>query len=160
MLVHPLGAGRSPTDEFERKIAHDTVYFTPPQKPFASLFLALCAEPGTFPDHSYCQCFRFIIKGKCICCYGGGADGSMVLFTSLILAKHLFVPITAVAYLYLELTYGVLCDVKLLLDPKILKLLALGVTALLLLGIGGIIGGYIMYFISVETIIRLLVLPL
>jgi len=30
VLVHPLGAGRSPTDELERKTAHDTVYFTPP----------------------------------------------------------------------------------------------------------------------------------
>ncbi|MDB9153820.1 hypothetical protein PN628_20270 [Parabacteroides distasonis] len=28
--MYPLGAGRSPTDEFERKIEHDTVYFTPP----------------------------------------------------------------------------------------------------------------------------------
>ena len=28
--MHPLGAGRSPTDELERKTAHDTVYFTPP----------------------------------------------------------------------------------------------------------------------------------
>lgn len=30
--MHPLGAGRSPTDELERKTAHDTVYFTPPMK--------------------------------------------------------------------------------------------------------------------------------
>ena len=29
--MHPLGAGRSPTDELERKTAHDTVYFTPPK---------------------------------------------------------------------------------------------------------------------------------
>ena len=29
--MHPLGAGRSPTDELERKTAHDTVYFTPPR---------------------------------------------------------------------------------------------------------------------------------
>ena len=36
----------------------------------------------------------------------GGADGPMVLFTSLILAKDLFVPITVVGYLYLGLTYG------------------------------------------------------
>ncbi|MDB9152686.1 hypothetical protein, partial [Parabacteroides distasonis] len=28
-LVYPLGAGRSPTDEFERKIEHDTVYLRP-----------------------------------------------------------------------------------------------------------------------------------
>jgi sodium ion-translocating decarboxylase beta subunit len=171
----------------------------------------------------------------------GGADGPMVLFTSLALAKHLFVPITVVAYLYLGLTYGgypylvkllvpkrfraikmvtkkapknydakvklafsavlcavlcflfpvasplffslflgvavresgmkhiydfvsgpllygstfmlgvllgVLCDAHLLLDPKILKLLVLGIVALLLSGIGGIIGGYIMYIVK------------
>ena len=48
----------------------------------------------------------------------------------------------------LGLLLGVLCDAKLLLDPKILKLLVLGITALLLSGIGGIIGGYIMYFIK------------
>ena len=171
----------------------------------------------------------------------GGADGPMVLFTSLALAKHLFVPITVVAYLYLGLTYGgypylvkllipkrfrsikmtvkkapknydakvklafaavlcavlcflfpvasplffslflgvavresgmkhiydfvsgpllygstfmlglllgVLCDAHLLLDPKILKLLILGMLALLLSGIGGILGGYIMYYIK------------
>ena len=43
---------------------------------------------------------------------------------------------------------GVLCDAKLLLDPKVLKLLVLGIVALLLSGIGGIMGGYIMYFIK------------
>lgn len=171
----------------------------------------------------------------------GGADGPMVLFTSLTLAKHLFIPITVVAYLYLGLTYGgypylvkllvpkrlraikmvnkkpnknykpevklafavglcavlcflfpvaaplffslflgvairesgmthiyefvsgpllygstfilglllgVLCDASLLLDPKILKLLILGIVALFLSGVGGIAGGYIMYFIK------------
>ena len=36
----------------------------------------------------------------------------------------------------------------LLLDPKILKLLILGMLALLLSGIGGILGGYIMYYIK------------
>lgn len=46
------------------------------------------------------------------------------------------------------LLLGVLCDAHLLLDPKILKLLVLGMGALLLSGIGGIIGGYIMYFIK------------
>ena len=48
----------------------------------------------------------------------------------------------------LGLLLGVLCDAHLLLDPKILKLLVLGMGALLLSGIGGIIGGYIMYFIK------------
>jgi len=48
----------------------------------------------------------------------------------------------------LGLLLGVLCDAHLLLDPKILKLLVLGMGALLLSGISGIIGGYIMYFIK------------
>ena len=48
----------------------------------------------------------------------GGADGPMVLFTSLALAKHLFVPITVVAYLYLGLTYGGYPYLVKLLIPK------------------------------------------
>jgi oxaloacetate decarboxylase beta subunit len=36
----------------------------------------------------------------------GGADGPMVLFTSLQLARHLFVPITIVAYIYLSIIYA------------------------------------------------------
>ena len=39
---------------------------------------------------------------------------------------------------------GVLCDAHLLFDPKILKLLVLSVLALLLSGVGGILGGYVM----------------
>ena len=36
----------------------------------------------------------------------GGADGPMVLFTALVLAPEIFVPITVVGYLYLGLCYG------------------------------------------------------
>jgi oxaloacetate decarboxylase beta subunit len=36
----------------------------------------------------------------------GGADGPMVLFASLQLARHLFVPITIVAYIYLSIIYA------------------------------------------------------
>jgi Na+-transporting methylmalonyl-CoA/oxaloacetate decarboxylase beta subunit len=36
----------------------------------------------------------------------GGADGPMVLFTSLKLAPEYFVPITVIGYLYLSLTYA------------------------------------------------------
>ena len=206
------------------------------QKPFASLFLALCAELGTFLTLPIASAIGLNLGESASVAMVGGADGPMVL-----LAKHLFVPITVVAYLYLGLTYGgypylvkllipkrlraikmttkkapktydakvklafsvilcavlcflfpvasplffslflgvairesgmkhiydfvsgpllygstfmlglllgVLCDAKLLLDPKILKLLVLGIAALLLSGIGGIIGGYIMYFIK------------
>ncbi|MGL5226693.1 MAG: sodium ion-translocating decarboxylase subunit beta [Bacteroidales bacterium] len=211
------------------------------QKPFTSIFLALCAELGTFLTLPIAHSLGLTLKESASIAMVGGADGPMVLFTSLELAKHLFVPITVVAYLYLGLTYGgypylvrllvpkkfraikmkqtgkvknypakvklafavilcailcflfpvasplffslflgvairesgmkhimdfvsgpllygstfmlglllgVLCEAKILLDPKVLKLLVLGITALLLSGIGGIIGGYIMYFIK------------
>ena len=201
------------------------------QKPFASIFLALCAELGTFLTVPIASGLGLSLKESASVAMVGGADGPMVLFTSLALAKHLFVPITVVAYLYLVkllipkrlraikmvekkapknydakvklafsailcavlcflfpvasplffslflgvavresgmkhiydfvsgpllygstfmlgLLLGVLCDAHLLLDPKILKLLVLGMLALLLSGIGGIMGGYIMYFIK------------
>ena len=211
------------------------------QKPYVSIFLALCAELGTFLVLPIAHAFGLSLGESASIAMVGGADGPMVLFTSLALAKNLFVPITVVAYLYLGLTYGgypylvkllvpkklraikmvqtrapknysskvklafavllcavlsflfpvasplffslflgvavresgmkhiqdfvsgpllygstfmlgvllgVLCDAKLLLDPKVLKLLVLGIAALLLSGIGGIMGGYIMYFIK------------
>lgn len=213
------------------------------QRPFTSMLLALCAELGTFVTVPIAQAMGLTAKEAASIAMVGGADGPMVLFTSLTLAKHLFVPITVVAYLYLGLTYGgypylirllvpkklraikidksnekqkkaisastklaaaailcvilcllfpvasplffslflgisvkeaklthihefisgpllygstfflgltlgVLCEAHLLLDPRILKLLVLGILALLFSGIGGIGGGYIMYFIK------------
>jgi len=213
------------------------------QRPFTSMFLALCAELGTFVTVPIAMAMGLSIKEAASIAMVGGADGPMVLFTSLSLAKHLFVPITVVAYLYLGLTYGgypylirllipkrirgiqidkskelpqkaispstklaaagvlcvilcmffpvasplffslfvgvavkeaglkhihefisgpllygstfflgltlgVLCEAHLLLDPKILLLLVLGIISLLFSGIGGIIGGYIIYFIK------------
>ena len=213
------------------------------QRPFTSMLLALCAELGTFVTVPIAQAMGLTAQEGASIAMVGGADGPMVLFTSLSLAKHLFVPITVVAYLYLGLTYGgypylirllipkklraikidksnekqkkaisastklaaaailcvvlcllfpvasplffslflgiavkeaklthihefisgpllygstfflgltlgVLCEAHLLLDPRILKLLVLGILALLFSGIGGIGGGYIMYFIT------------
>lgn len=213
------------------------------QRPFASILLALCAELGTFLTLPIASAMGLTLKEGASVAMVGGADGPMVLFTSLVLAKHLFVPITVVAYLYLGLTYGgypylvkllvpkrfraikieekkvpknydpkvklafavilcavlcflfpvasplflslfigvavreckesmkhvyefmsgpllygstfmlglllgVLCDAHLLMSPVILKLLILSVVALLLSGIGGILGGYIMYFLK------------
>ncbi len=211
-------------------------------KPIQSMFLALCAELGTFATLPIAYALGLTPGESASAAMVGGADGPMVLFVSLNLAKNLFVPITVVAYLYLGLTYGgypylvrlmvpkkfraikmdrskektkhfgsgtklslavvlcvvlcllfpvaaplffslfigiaikesglthvisfvsgpllygstfflgillgVLCDAKLLLDPLILKLLILGIVALFLSGVGGIIGGYIMYFIK------------
>lgn len=52
------------------------------------------------------------------------------------------------ATFFLGLMLGVLCDARTLLDPIVIKLLVLGMLALLLSGIGGIIGGYVIYFIK------------
>ena len=211
------------------------------RRPFVSMFLALCAELGTFLTFPIAHFMGLNYGESASVAMIGGADGPMVLFTSLSLAKNLFVPISVVAYLYLGLTYGgypflvklmvpkkyraikmvqpkktkqfkpetkitfavvlcvllcilfpvasplflslfvgvvikesglkpvidvlsgpilygstfflglmlgVLCDAQLLLDPKVLMLLFLGIVALLLSGIGGLMGGWIMYFIT------------
>lgn len=210
--------------------------------PFTSMFIAMCAELGTVATFPIAKCFGLTNGEAAAIAMVGGADGPMVLYTSLTLAKDLFVPITIVAYLYLSLTYGgypylvrllipkelrgiaikppkvpqktitkkqkltfaivtntvlcllfpvaaplflsfflgvvirevgldkyvkliengflyggtfflglllgVLCEASTLLNPKVLILLVLGMIALLLSAIGGIIGGYIVYFIS------------
>jgi oxaloacetate decarboxylase beta subunit len=213
------------------------------QRPFLSIFLALFAELGTFATIPIAQAMGLNLRESASIAMVGGADGPMVLFTSLSLAKELFVPITVVAYLYLGLTYGgypyliklmvpkklraikiqykkseipkpipssqklalavvlctllcflfpvaaplffslflgvtiresglkqvidfisgpllygstfflgimlgVLCDAHLILNPKILLLLVLGIISLFLSGVGGILGGYVMYFIK------------
>lgn len=51
------------------------------------------------------------------------------------------------ATFFLGLMLGVLCDASTLLNPVVLKLLVLGMLALLLSGIGGLIGGYVIYFV-------------
>lgn len=211
--------------------------------PFIGMFIAMCAELGTVATFPIARLLGLSNGEAAAVSIIGGADGPMVLFTSLTLAKDLFVPITIVAYLYLSLTYGgypflirllipkklrgqvinknksrevsrisskeklifavvantvlcllfpvaaplflsffigiairesgldkyakliedvflygatfflglmlgVLCDAQTILNPKILLLLLLGMLALLLSGIGGILGGYIVYFIT------------
>lgn len=208
--------------------------------PFRSMVIALFAELGTLLTFPIAVAMGFTFKEAAAVAMVGSADGPMVLYTSLILAKDLFVPITIVAYLYLSLTYagypylvrlmipkhlrgikmdpkqipnvspaekmtfavvintllclllpvaaplfmsfflgiiiresgvkpfvdfiggpvlfgatfflglllGVLCEASTILNPKVLLLLILGITALLLSGIGGIIGGYVVYWTS------------
>lgn len=210
--------------------------------PFIGMVIAMFAELGTVATFPIAKAMGFTDGEAAAVSIIGGADGPMVLFTSLTLAKDLFVPITIVAYLYLSLTYGgypflirllipkelrgqviktksakvsritsreklvfavvantvlcllfpvaaplflsffigvairesgiekytalienvflyaatfflglvlgILCDASTILDPKILKLLLLGMLSLLLSGIGGIVGGYIVYFFS------------
>lgn len=209
-------------------------------RPFSSMFIAICAELGTVVTFPVALLLGLNYGEAASVAMIGGADGPMVLYTSLILAKDLFVPITIVAYLYLSLAYGgypylvkllvpkrlrgikmdltkipnvtqrekitfsiiacvvlsllfpvaaplfmsfflgvavrevgmkeyisfiegpllygstfflglllgVLCEANTIMNPKISLLLILGMFSLLLSGIGGIIGGYIMYYIS------------
>jgi carboxybiotin decarboxylase len=207
-------------------------------RPFQSIFIALFAELGTIVVFPLAVALGLTEREAAAVATIGGADGPMVLFTSLILAKHLFVSITVVGYLYLGLTYGgypylikwlvpkhirgidmskdtgpsisraqklvfavvtctllcllfpvaaplffslfvgvavresgldsfskllgetflygatfflgltlgVLCEANTLLEPTVLKLLLLGMLALLISALGGILGGYILYF--------------
>jgi len=207
-------------------------------RPFQSMILALFAELGTVLVLPIGVALGLKPGEAASIAMVGGADGPMVLFTSLMLAKDLFVPICVVAYLYLGLTYGgypylvrflvpaklraiptrpakrrnissgqklafsvvgctvlsllfpvaaplflslflgvavreaglkefhnvienvflygatlflglvlgILCEANTILNPKVLLLLVLGILALLLSGIGGILGGYVLYF--------------
>ena len=50
------------------------------------------------------------------------------------------------ATFFLGLTLGILCEANTILSPVVLKLLLLGILALTFSAIGGIIGGYVLYF--------------
>ena len=74
-------------------------------RPFQSMIIALFAELGTIAVFPIAVGLGLTEQEAASVATIGGADGPM-LFTSLVLAKHLFVPITVVGYLYLGLTYG------------------------------------------------------
>jgi oxaloacetate decarboxylase beta subunit len=208
--------------------------------PMRCMFIAIAAELGTLLTFPIAVATGLTYKESAAIAMVGGADGPMVLYASLMLARDLFVPITIVAYLYLSLTYagypylvrllipkhlrgikmdsktiptvtagekitfaivtctllcllfpvaaplflsfflgvviresgvkqyveflsgpvlygstfflglllGVLFEANTILNPKVLLLLFLGMVALLLSAIGGIIGGYIVYLMS------------
>lgn len=76
------------------------------QRPFRSMFLAICAELGTLVAFPAGVLMGLPINEAAATATIGGADGPMVLFSALVLAPEIFVPITVVGYLYLGLTYG------------------------------------------------------
>jgi oxaloacetate decarboxylase beta subunit len=209
-------------------------------RPFRSMFLAICAELGTLVTFPLGVWLGLPLGQAAATATIGGADGPMVLFSALILAPEIFVPITVVGYLYLGLTYGgypylikamvprsirglpmpmektrkiapeekivfavvavialcllfpvaaplflslflgviiresglthfydlfsttvlygatfflglllgVLCDAQTILDPTVLTLLIIGIVALTFSAIGGLLGGYVLYFAS------------
>lgn len=208
--------------------------------PVRCMIIAIMAELGTLLTFPIAVAMGLPYNEAAAIAMVGSADAPMVLYTSLLLARDLFVPITIVAYLYLSLAYGgypylvrllipkelrgivmdqktvpnitrgekitfavimatllcllfpvaaplflsfflgiivresgvkqyveflggpvlygstfflglllgVLFEANTILNPKVILLLFLGITALLLSGIGGILGGYLIYWIS------------
>ena len=57
-------------------------------------------------------------------------------------------PILYTATLFLGLLLGVLCEASTILKPEVFILLVIGITALTFSAIGGILGGYVLYFLS------------
>jgi len=208
-------------------------------RPWASMTVALFAELGSFSVLVIGYKLGLPIGDAAAVGIIGGADGPMVLFTSLMLAPKLFVPISIIAYLYLSLCYagypylikllvpekyrglavqvkhvdipkkqkfifivtmcfvlclllpvaaplimcfflglaikeaeikefqnfldttmlygstlflglllGVLCDAPTIMNPEVGILIILGCLALLISGIGGLIGGWVVYLVS------------
>ena len=74
--------------------------------PKMSLLLAIPAELGTILTFPLALLFGLTASEAAAVSIIGGADGPMVLFASLQLAKHLFVPIAIVAYIYLSIIYA------------------------------------------------------
>jgi sodium ion-translocating decarboxylase beta subunit len=74
-------------------------------KPFLSLLLAVAAEFGTVFTFPIAMAWGLNPGQAASISIVGGADGPMVLFTSLTLAKDLLVPIAVIAYMYLALAY-------------------------------------------------------
>lgn len=88
-------------------------------RPWASVTAALFGEMGTFVALvSGIYLLGFTPAESAAVATIGGADGPMVLFCSLILSPHLFVPISIIAYLYLSLTYAAYPYLIKLMVPK------------------------------------------
>ena len=74
--------------------------------PRLSILLAIPAELGSILTFPIAKAMGFNTGEAAAIAIIGGADGPMVLFASLQLAKSLFVPITIVAYIYLSIVYA------------------------------------------------------
>ncbi len=55
-------------------------------------------------------------------------------------------PVLYGATFFLGLLLGILCEASTILNPQVLTLLLLGIVALTFSGIGGLLGGWILYF--------------
>ena len=63
-------------------------------------------------------------------------------------------PLLYGATFFLGLLLGVLCEANTILNPDVLVLLVLGILALTISGLGGLAGGYILYFATARSTIR------
>jgi len=75
-------------------------------KPYMSFFLAICAELGTIITLPIAMAMGLLPNEAAAIALVGGADGPMVLYGSIMLARDMFVPITVVAYVYLGVCYA------------------------------------------------------
>ena len=89
--------------------------------PIRCMIIAIMAELGTMLTFPIAVAMGLTYKEAAAIAMVGGADAPMVLYTSLLLARDLFVPITIVAYLYLSLTYAGYPYLVRLLIPKHLR---------------------------------------
>ena len=56
--------------------------------------------------------------------------------------------VTYASTFFLGLVLGTLCEASTLLNPVVVKILILGILALLISGIGGLLGGWFLYFVK------------
>ncbi len=75
-------------------------------RPGMSFFLAVFAEFGTIATLPIAMAMGLLPNEAASIALVGGADGPMVLYGSLLMARDLFVPITVVAYVYLGVCYA------------------------------------------------------
>jgi sodium ion-translocating decarboxylase beta subunit len=75
-------------------------------RPGMSLFLAVFAEFGTIATLPIARGMGLLPNEAAAIALVGGADGPMVLYGSIMMARDLFVPITVVAYVYLGICYA------------------------------------------------------
>src|SRR3990170_783863 len=75
-------------------------------RPLPSFMLAMFAEFGTIATLPLGVALGLTPGEAASIALVGGADGPVVLYGSLVMAKDLFVPITIVAYVYLSLIYA------------------------------------------------------
>ena len=98
--------------------------------PFRCMTIAIFAELGTVLTFPIAVAMGLPYNEAAAIAMVGSADAPMVLYTSLLLAKDLFVPITIVAYLYLSLAYAGYPYLVRMMVPKELRGIKMDQTAI------------------------------